>query len=193
MPVPMHALADNFAGGDVERGEQGRRAMTLVIVRHSACAASLHRQSRLCAIEGLDLALLIDAQHQRLVGRVEIEPHDVLNFFGELRIVRQLEGLRQVRFEPMRGPDALHAGMAEACRPCQLARRPMRARRRLLVKRHINHALDRRCTQRLLAARSACIAPQTFDPTFNIVIAPAIGRAFGLASRCAVEQPRRMA
>jgi hypothetical protein len=29
MPVPMHALADNFAAGDVERGEQGRRAMTL--------------------------------------------------------------------------------------------------------------------------------------------------------------------
>ena len=37
--------------------------MTLVIVRHSACAAFLHRQSRLCAIEGLDLAFLIDAQH----------------------------------------------------------------------------------------------------------------------------------
>src|SRR5712671_3133077 len=88
----------------------------------AAGAAFLHRQSRLCAVEGLDLAFLIDAQHQRLVRRVEIQPNDILNFFGELRIVRQLEGLRQVWFEPMRCPDALHAGMAEACRQCQLAR-----------------------------------------------------------------------
>jgi hypothetical protein len=84
--------------------------MALVIMRHGAGAALLHGQSRLGAIEGLDLALLIDAQHQRLVGRVEIEPDDVLNFFRELRIVRQLEGLGQVRFELVRGPDALHAG-----------------------------------------------------------------------------------
>jgi len=83
----------------------------------------------------------------------------------------------------MRCPNALHAGMAEADRPCQLARRPMRARRRLLVKRDMNHALDRRRIERLLAARPACVAPQTFDTTFNIAIAPAIGRAFGLASR----------
>jgi hypothetical protein len=101
-------------------------------MRHGAGAALLHRQSGLCAIEGLDSAFLIDAQHQRLFGRVEIKSDDILNLFGELRIVRQLEGLRQVRFEPVRSLDALHAGMAKGYRPCQLARRPMRARRRLL-------------------------------------------------------------
>jgi len=65
----------------------------------------------------------------------------------------------------------------------QLARRPVRTPRRLLVKRHLNHALDCRRIQRLLAARPACIAPQTFDSSFNIAITPAIRRAFGLASR----------
>src|SRR5258706_12490191 len=33
------------------------------------------RQARLRAVEGLDLASLVDAQHHRLVGRVHVEPH----------------------------------------------------------------------------------------------------------------------
>ena len=100
MAVAIHALANDLAGGDVERGEQGRRTMALVIMRYGAGAALLHWQPRLRAVEGLDLAFLIDAQHQCPVGRVEIKPNDVLNFFSELRIIRQLEGLRQVRLSP---------------------------------------------------------------------------------------------
>jgi hypothetical protein len=50
------------------------------------------------------LAFLIDAQHQRLVRRVEIEPDDVLNFFGELPIVRQLERPPRSRYRRCRLP-----------------------------------------------------------------------------------------
>ena len=63
MPVAAHALADDLAVEDVERGEQSGRAGPLIIMSRRAAAAALHRQPRLGAVERLDLALLIDRQH----------------------------------------------------------------------------------------------------------------------------------
>ena len=110
MPVALHALADDLALQHVERGEQRRRAVALVVVGHRPAAALLHRQARLGAVERLDLRLLVDRQHQRMLGRIDIEADDVLDLGGELRIVRQLEGAHPVRLEAVRRPDALHRG-----------------------------------------------------------------------------------
>ena len=63
MPVAAHALADDLAVEDVERGEQSGRAVPLIIMSRRAAAAALHRQPRLGTVERLDLALLIDRQH----------------------------------------------------------------------------------------------------------------------------------
>src|SRR6202035_1705139 len=52
MPVPLHAAADDLALQDVEGGEQGGRAVALVVVGHGSGAALLHRQARLAAIQG---------------------------------------------------------------------------------------------------------------------------------------------
>ena len=82
MPVAAHALADNLALQHVERGEQRRRAMALIIVRHRPAPAALHRQPRLSTVERLDLRLLIDREDQRMVGRIDIETDNVLNFGG---------------------------------------------------------------------------------------------------------------
>ena len=136
MAMARHAFADDPAGGDVERGEQGRRPVPLVIVGHRAGATLLQRQSRLGAVERLDLALLVDREHQRLVRWVEIKPNDVLNLLTKLRVVGELEAARQMRLEPVRRPDALHARMAQADRLGERARRPERGGRRLLVERH---------------------------------------------------------
>ena len=68
MPVAAHALADDLAVEHVERGEQGGRAVPLIIMGHRAAAAAPHRQPRLGAVERLDLALLIDRQHQRALA-----------------------------------------------------------------------------------------------------------------------------
>ena len=70
MPVARHAFADDGAVEHVESREQGRGAVALVVMRHRPAAALLHRQPRLGAIKGLDLALFIDRQHQGLVGRI---------------------------------------------------------------------------------------------------------------------------
>jgi hypothetical protein len=42
------------------------------------------------------LALLIDAQHQGAIRRIQVQAHHVAHLFLELRIVRQLEPLHPV-------------------------------------------------------------------------------------------------
>src|SRR5580704_3766664 len=77
------------------------------VMRHRPAAALLHRQPRLGAVKGLDLALFIDRQHQSLVGRIEVEADDILDLGDEVRIARELEGFRQMRLEPVRSPDLM--------------------------------------------------------------------------------------
>jgi hypothetical protein len=60
MTMTLHVAADDRA---VEDGEQRRGAVPLVIVCHGSEPALLQRQAWLGAIEGLDLALLVDRQH----------------------------------------------------------------------------------------------------------------------------------
>src|SRR6266542_6215901 len=76
---------------NVEGCEQGGCAVAFVVVGHRPGAARLHWQSRLGAVEGLDLALLVDRENDGMGGRVDVEADDVPELRGELRVVRQLE------------------------------------------------------------------------------------------------------
>jgi hypothetical protein len=67
----------------IERCEQGCDAMTLVIVGHRSTLAGLQRQTRLGAIEHLDLAFLIDRDDDGMVGSVHVEADDILDLAGE--------------------------------------------------------------------------------------------------------------
>ena len=91
--------------------------MADVVVCHRARALGRQRQAQLCAFEGLALAFLIAAQHQRLVGRIEIEADHVPEFLFEARVVRQLEGLHAVRLDVILRPDALHRTRRNASVP----------------------------------------------------------------------------
>src|SRR5215472_1621600 len=61
--------------------------MALVIMRHGLAATGFERRARLRTVEGLDLTFLIQAQHQRMFGRIQIQTHDIFQFLGELGIV----------------------------------------------------------------------------------------------------------
>jgi hypothetical protein len=50
--------------------------------------AGAHWQHRLGAIERLDLALLVDADDDRFLRRVDVEADDVAHLLDELRIAR---------------------------------------------------------------------------------------------------------
>src|SRR5271169_4037914 len=74
MAMARHALADDRAVEDIERREQRGRAVADVIMGHRSGPALLDRQARLGAVECLDLALLVDREHQAVRRRVEIDP-----------------------------------------------------------------------------------------------------------------------
>ncbi len=67
--------------------------------------AKHHRQDRLFAIECVNLALFIDAQDQRPIGRGQVEPNDVADLVDKQRIGGQLEGLRAMGLQPKGCPD----------------------------------------------------------------------------------------
>ncbi len=109
MPVALHVPADDGAVEHVEGGEQRRRAVALVVVGHGAEPALLHGQAGLGAVERLDLALLVDRQHDGMGRRIDIEADDVAQLVGELRVGGELELPPAVGLQPVRLPDAATA------------------------------------------------------------------------------------
>ena len=60
------------------------------LLRH----ARHHRERRLRPGQRLDLGLLVHAQHDRGLGRVQVQPDDVVDLVHEQRVVGQLEPVR---------------------------------------------------------------------------------------------------
>jgi hypothetical protein len=78
--------------------------------------AQTHRQDRLRALERLHLALLVHAQHQRMLGRIEVQAND-----------------RQV---------AMHRGRGQSGLIGQAASRPVSLTGRLLLQRRVDQLGD---------------------------------------------------
>src|SRR5262249_8327662 len=98
-PVVPVQLPDDLPGLRIQGGEQRRRAMAQVVMRASLRLTRAHGQQRLRAIQGLDLALLVDAQHQRPVRRIQVQPDNVPDLLNEQGVFRQLEGLGAMRLQ----------------------------------------------------------------------------------------------
>src|SRR5258708_5454273 len=101
------AFANDTSGGDVERREQGRHAMARIVVTAPLDLTRAHRQHRLAAVERLDMALLVDAQDQRMLRRRHVEPDNVAHLLNEQWIGRKLEAFRAVRLQAEGSPDAM--------------------------------------------------------------------------------------
>jgi hypothetical protein len=61
----------------------------------------LHRQRLLGPIQRLNLGLLIDAEHDRVLGRVQIQPDNVGDLGDQLGIGRELERFGPPRLHPV--------------------------------------------------------------------------------------------
>jgi hypothetical protein len=72
VPVPVLAAAGHLPGGDVQRREQGGGAVPDVVVRAALDQVWLGRQDGRGAVQGLDLGLLVHAQHDRVLGWVQV-------------------------------------------------------------------------------------------------------------------------
>ena len=181
MAMALHASADDLAVEHVEGGEQRRRAVALVVVRHGAGSAALHGQAGLRAVERLDLALLVDGQHHRVGRRIDVEPDDVADLGREGWVVRELEGADAMRLKPVRAPDALHIGEADAGRlghgtPCPVGRLAGR-----LGKRQGDDPLSHLGPERRDARRAGLVAKKAVDALCREALLPAPDGGLALA------------
>ena len=140
MTVAWAALGQDLAGGDVQGGEQGGGAMPDIIVGHALDVAESHRQHRLGALQRLDLRLFVDAQHHRMVGRVQVQADDVADLLDEERVGGQLEVTLAVRLDAEQGEPALHGALGEAGVLGHGAHAPVRGAGRLGLQGGLDHS-----------------------------------------------------
>ena len=103
--------------------------MAFVVVRAALQLPRPQRQQWLRAVQRLNLALLIHAEHQRVIGRVHIQAHDVAHLLDQQRIGRQLESIGTMRLQAEGTPNPADRHPAESGGFGQSARAPMRLRR----------------------------------------------------------------
>ena len=89
MTTALHVSADDRTVEDVAANSVVG-AVSLVIMCHGPEPTLLQRQARLGTIEGLNLALLVDRQHNGVGRRVNIEPDDVAQLGDEVRSFESL-------------------------------------------------------------------------------------------------------
>ena len=109
MAMELIGHRQGFAGEHVQGGEQRADAVALVVVRHRLGAPFLHRQAGLGSLQCLNLRFLIAAQNQRVLGRVEVQAHDVVEFLNQARVVGQLEGVHAMGLQAGGTPDGAMA------------------------------------------------------------------------------------
>jgi len=142
MAVPGKALPDHFPLQDLQGREQARGAMALVVVGHRPQTALLQGQSRLRAVQGLDLGLLVHAEHKGVVRGVQVQPHHIGELLQKPRIARKLEALDAVRLQVVAAPDSADRGFAHALRVRHLSATPLRHPSRLGQQRRLDNRLD---------------------------------------------------
>src|SRR3546814_2768743 len=71
MAVALHVAADDGSIEDVQGGEEGGRAMPLIVVGHRAGAPLLQRQAGLGPVERLNLRLLVEREHDGVRRRID--------------------------------------------------------------------------------------------------------------------------
>src|SRR5438445_10509072 len=85
-PMTAIALSNHMSGGDVEGGKERSCAVPLVVMAAAGNRAGPHRQHGLATIQRLDLALLVNTEHDRTLARSHIEAHDTAHFGDQIGI-----------------------------------------------------------------------------------------------------------
>ena len=96
-----------------------------VIVGAALSVAGLHRQRLLGPVQRLNLALFVDAEHDRLLGRVQIQADDIGDLRDQLGVGGELERLRPPRLHPVMPPGPQHRRRVHLQMLSEQPRRPM--------------------------------------------------------------------
>ena len=172
VPMARLAAADDRALEHVERGEERGRAVTEVVVGLALGDARAQRQDRPGPVECLDLALLVDAQHQGFVRRAEVQAHDVAHFGNEVRVTAELEALQAVRLQVVLLPDAVHRRRADPLGLGHRAHAPLRSVARRGPKRGLHDRLDLARADPRLAPRAGGVLEQPRHSSLGVPLTP---------------------
>ena len=125
VPMALHIASDHRPVEHIQSGEEGRCAVAFVVVGHGAQTSFFHRQTRLGAVKGLDLAFLINGKHDGVGWRIDIETNDIPQFTDEVRIARELELPKAMGLQTMRSPDTPDRAFTDTNRRGHHQSRPM--------------------------------------------------------------------
>ena len=106
-------------------------------------------------------------------GRIDVKPHDVPDLGGEVRVVRELEGADAVRLEPVRTPDALNVGQADADRLGHGTPRPVGRLAGRLGQRQGDDPLAHLGPERRDAGRAGLVPQEAVDTFLREPLLPA--------------------
>ena len=136
------ARAEHGPIQDAQRRIQTGRPVADVIVRLSFGHLAHERQHWARPIQGLNATLLVDAKHDGLVGRIEIQAHDIAQFVDEPRILGQFKAGHPMRLQAVLMPDAPDRALTDALRLAHRARAPVRRRWWLGPQRRLDNGRD---------------------------------------------------
>lgn len=156
-----------------ERGEQGRGAIALVVVGHGCALAPLQRKPWLGAVEGLDLALLVDGDDHRVAGWVHVKTDDVIELGREVGIGRTFEGPDTVRLQLVGSPDTLDGSQRQAHGLRHGAAGPVGDRARRLPQGALDHSMDLGLRYRRNARRAGLVPQQSIEALLGVTLLPA--------------------
>ena len=166
------ALGEHSTVEHIEGRKQRRRPVAHVVVRHAFDVTQAQCKHRLRALQRLTLALLVHAQHQRVVWRAQVQPNHVTQLLDEERVGGQFEVFAAMRLQAEHLEVAMHAGLGDTCFFGHRAHAPVR---RAIGWLCVQHRVDQ-AGQSLIVDRTgladACLAVQTIDATLDELGAP---------------------
>ena len=124
--VACRGLAQHLTGLGIEGRVSGERAVAVILKAMSLGSSWGERQHGVLAIERLDGSLLIDAEHRRVLRRMQIQPNDFGSFGLRVRIVRGYIALKPMRSQRMLAPYPRHHHVTDVQLGSEFARSPVR-------------------------------------------------------------------
>src|SRR3974377_2454744 len=112
MGMALFGSRDNLALQITQRCKERDGAVADIIMGLGASVTLLQGKGALCALQSLALTLLVATEHQSPLGRIQIEPNDVPEFFLKVRIIRDLKSLQPMWLYFVTAPNALYCALA---------------------------------------------------------------------------------
>lgn len=97
--APIPNVSEHFSGGNFQGGNQRLRSVSHVLVGPATRLVGAKRQQWLRAIQSLNSRLVVHADDQRILGRIQIQADDVQQLGQEIGVRTEGERANPVRLQ----------------------------------------------------------------------------------------------